>query len=83
MEIFNNFLSATKSLVTMPFDAFLHSTTTAEKHGAAVGSGSFEVGQHVMTVYGRGYVVSKRDAGGYIVKLFNWKLAQGQVRCSR
>ena len=39
----------------------------------------FEEGDEVMTVYGQGYIESKRnDKGDYVVKLRNWALAQGQ-----
>lgn len=40
---------------------------------------SFEPGDEVMTVYGQGYVESKREKQkDLVVKLRNWKLAQGQ-----
>ena len=36
-------------------------------------------GDEVMTVYGKGYIESKRvKQGDYVVKLRNWALAQGQ-----
>ena len=36
-------------------------------------------GDEVMTVYGRGFIESKRvQQGDYVVKLRNWALAQGQ-----
>lgn len=39
----------------------------------------FEEGDEVMTVYGQGYVESKRaKQGDLVVKLRNWALAQGQ-----
>ena len=37
----------------------------------------FEEGDEVMTVYGQGFIESKR-ANDYVVKLRNWALAQGQ-----
>lgn len=37
----------------------------------------FSPGDEVMTVYGRGYVEAKRE-NDLVVKLRNWKLAQGQ-----
>jgi hypothetical protein len=38
---------------------------------------SFEAGDEVMTVYGQGYVETKREKD-LVVKLRNWALAQGQ-----
>ncbi len=40
---------------------------------------SFEEGDEVMTVYGQGFVESKRvKEGDLVIKLRNWALAQGQ-----
>jgi len=42
-------------------------------------SHELQEGDEVMTVYGQGYIESKRTAqNDYVVKLRNWKLAQGQ-----
>jgi hypothetical protein len=39
----------------------------------------FNIFQVVNTVYGTGYIAAIReDRGDYVVKLTNWKLAQGQ-----
>lgn len=39
----------------------------------------FSEGDEVMTTYGQGYIEAKREQkGDYVVKLRNWKLAQGQ-----
>lgn len=38
----------------------------------------FDKGDEVMTVYGQGYIHEKRDKNILIVKLRDWKLAQGQ-----
>lgn len=40
-------------------------------------SAGFHEGDEVVTVYGNGYIEKKRDTD-YVVKLRNWKLAQGQ-----
>jgi hypothetical protein len=42
-------------------------------------SADLNEGDEVVTVYGQGYIEKKRDASGdLIVKLREWKLAQGQ-----
>lgn len=38
----------------------------------------FAEGDEVMTVYGQGYIEKKRGENDFVVKLNNWKLAQGQ-----
>ncbi len=69
--------------IAKPLNWFLANNTTATlflqpEAVKLAQTPSFFEGDEVMTTYGQGYVVSKREQGDYVVKLRNWKLAQGQ-----
>ena len=67
MVIFSSLLSAVATLYLAPEAVKLTQTPGLNE------------GDEVMTVYGKGYIESKRvKQGDYVVKLRNWALAQGQ-----
>ena len=76
MNIFNDVISATKNLlhatVSVPFNV-----TNAVINAVSGQQSALVAGQKVRTVYGNGYIERVRDHD-VVVKLFDWKLAQGQ-----